>query len=158
MAPLGGRFSDRIGIRIPATAGIIVISLTTFSFGFMGVGVSDGAILIRQLLLGLGIALFAPANNSAIIGSLPKEKIGLASSFLALSRNLGMVIGIAFAEMIVSLSGTVSSSGLVQGSPSIESLQYVWKSALPIGLMAVLISWTRNAIPPSSRKETLDVA
>jgi len=69
-----------------------------------------------------------------------------------------MVIGIAFAEMIVSLSGTVSSSGLVQGSPSIESLQYVWKSALPIGLMAVLISWTRNAIPPSSRKETLDVA
>ena len=155
MAPLGGRFSDRIGIRIPATAGIIVISLTTFSFGFMGVGVSDGAILIRQLLLGLGIALFAPANNSAIIGSLPKEKIGLASSFLALSRNLGMVIGIAFAEMIIALtgasSGTVSSSGLVQGSPSIESLQYVWKSALPIGLMAVLISWTRNAIPPSSR-------
>jgi MFS family permease len=157
MAPLGGRFSDRIGIRIPATAGLIVISLTTFSFSFIGVGVNDGAILLRQVLQGLGIALFAPANNSAIIGSLPKEKIGLASSFLALSRNLGMVIGIAFAEMIVALSATVTSSGQVAGSPSIESLQYVWKSALPIGLMAVLFSWTRNQIPTPSGKTSSSI-
>ena len=142
-APLGGRFSDRIGIRVPATAGLILISLTIFSFSFIGVGVRDEAILVRQVLQGLGIALFAPANNSAIIGSLPKEKVGLASSFLALSRNLGMVIGIAFAEMIVSLSTPVPSGEGI-GTPSLESLQYVWKSALLIGLVAVLFSWTRR--------------
>ncbi len=142
MAPLGGRVSDKVGIRIPATVGLIIISLTTFSFSFLGVGVSDQAILLRQVLQGIGIALFAPANNSAIIGSLPKEKVGLASSFLALSRNLGMAIGIAFAEMVIALR--TASSGQATGEPSLESLQYVWKSVLVIGLIAVLFSWTRK--------------
>ena len=145
MAPLAGRVSDHIGIRMPATIGLIVISVTTFSFSFIGPGVSDQAILIRQVLQGIGIALFAPANNSAIIGSLPKEKVGLASSFLALSRNLGMAVGIAFAEMVVDLRTT--SPGMAKGSPSLESLQDVWRSALLIGLIAVLLSWTRKKTP-----------
>ena len=109
MAPLGGRFSDRVGIRIPATMGLILTALTLFSYTFIRVGVSRYAILWRQVLQGLGIALFNPANNSAIIGSLPREKVGLASSFLALARNLGMVIGIAFAEMITAFRAEVAS-------------------------------------------------
>ena len=142
IAPLAGRVSDHIGIRMPATIGLVVISLTTFSFSFIGTGASDQAILVRQVLQGIGIAFFAPANNSAIIGSLPKEKVGLASSFLALSRNLGMAVGIAFAEMVVDLGTT--APGPVKGSPSLESLQDVWRAALPIGLFAVLLSWTRK--------------
>ena len=104
MAPLGGS-SPTIWDPNSRDGGFYRDLSDHLLFRLLGVGVSDGAILLRQVLLGFGIALFAPANNSAIIGSLPKEKIGLASSFLALSRNLGMVIGIAFAEMIVALSG-----------------------------------------------------
>ena len=69
---------------------------------------SDFEILWRQIILGIGIGLFNPANNSAIIGSLPREKMGLASSFLALSRNLGMVIGVAFAEMVITFGLPIS--------------------------------------------------
>ena len=145
MAPLGGRFSDRIGIRIPATMGLILISLTIFSFNFMDIGTSRYSILSRQVLLGIGIALFNPANNSAIIGSLPREKAGLASSFLALARNLGMIIGIAFAEMIIALKGTTLSSETGKGGPSLESIQGVWKLILVIGLAAIILSWTRRS-------------
>ena len=144
MAPLGGRFSDRVGIRIPATMGLILTALTLFSYNFIRVGVSDYAILWRQVLLGLGIALFNPANNSAIIGSLPREKVGLASSFLALARNLGMVIGIAFAEMITAFRADVASMEPGRGSLSLEGLQDVWRSTLLIGMMAILLSWTRK--------------
>jgi hypothetical protein len=49
----------------------------------------------------LVISITPPANNSAIIGSLPRENVGLASSFLALARKLGMVMGVAFAEMVM---------------------------------------------------------
>jgi EmrB/QacA subfamily drug resistance transporter len=137
MAPLGGRVSDRIGVRIPATFGLILMSLTIFSFTFLESHVSDYQILWRQAVMGVGVALFNPANNSAIIGSLPKEKIGLASSFLALSRNVGLVIGIAFAEMVIAFRR-------LEASPSLESIHDVWELSLLIGLMAVLLSWIRE--------------
>ncbi len=143
-APLGGRFSDRIGVRIPATIGLALSALTVFSFALLKPGANDLDILWRQVILGLGISFFNPANNSAIIGSLPREKVGLASSFLALSRNLGMVIGVAFAEMVVRFNLPVSQLERAKASPSLGSIQNVWKWVLFIGLAAILISWTRE--------------
>ena len=147
MAPLGGRFSDRVGVRIPATVGLIITSLTVFSFTFLKPGISDLDILWRQIALGIGISLFNPANNSAIIGSLPRERVGLASSFLALSRNLGMVIGIAFAEMVIALGLPPAPLGQEKAGLSLESIQDVWKFIIVIGLAAILISWTRESKP-----------
>jgi len=144
MAPLGGRFSDRVGVRIPATIGLTITSLTIFSFTFLKAGVNDYDIVWRQVVLGIGIALFNPANNSAIIGSLPRERIGFASSFLALSRNLGMVMGVAFAEMVVAFRASTTSWDTGRGGPSLESIQDVWKLVLVMGLSAILISWTRE--------------
>jgi len=145
MAPLGGRFSDRFGVRIPATMGLILTSLTIFSFALLKPGIRDVDILWRQVALGIGISFFNPANNSAIIGSLPREKVGLASSFLALSRNLGMVVGVAFAEMVVALRLPVVPLEKVKAGPSLEGIQDVWKLVLIIGLAAIFVSWTRES-------------
>jgi len=143
MAPIGGRISDLIGVRIPATVGLTLISMSIFSFIFIERSASEYQILWRQVALGVGIGLFNPANNSAIIGSLPKAKVGLASSFLALARNLGIVIGVAFAEMIIALGGS-SVSLETEGTPLIQSIHYVWKLVLILGLVAIFISWMRD--------------
>lgn len=145
-APLGGRISDRMGVRLPATLGLILTSLTVFSFSFLTAGTSEYSILWRQILLGLGIGLFNPANNSAIIGSLPREKVGLASSFMALSRNLGMVVGVAFAEMVIALASTATP--LEKGGPALGSIQGVWRLVLIIGVGAIFFSWSRENSPP----------
>jgi len=143
-APLGGRFSDRVGVRIPATLGLTLTALAVFSFTLLTPSANDLDILWRQVVLGMGISFFNPANNSAIIGSLPREKVGLASSFLALSRNLGLVIGVAFAEMVITFSLPISPLERAKASPSLGSIQDVWKLVLIIGLAAILISWTRE--------------
>jgi len=81
--------------------------------------------------MGLGIGLFNPANNSAIMGSLPGEdKSGF--QLLALSRNMGMVIGVAFAEMVVALTATseTKKDGLLM-----DGIQYVWKLISSSGLL-----------------------
>jgi len=147
MAPVGGRFSDRFGVRIPATMGLALTSLTVFSFTLLKPGGRDIDILWRQVALGIGISFFNPANNSAIIGSLPREKLGLASSFLALSRNLGMVIGVAFAEMVVAFRLPVVRLGQAGTGISMEGIQDVWKLVLIVGLTAILISWIRESKP-----------
>jgi EmrB/QacA subfamily drug resistance transporter len=143
MAPIGGRVSDWVGVRVPATIGLILTSLTIFSFVFLKGEVSDYEILWRQVILGIGIGLFNPANNSAIIGSLPKVNVGVASSFLALSRNLGIVIGVAFAEMVIAFRTPATSPGAGRG-PSFEGIQDVWRILLVIGLIAIFLSWKRG--------------
>jgi EmrB/QacA subfamily drug resistance transporter len=143
IAPIGGKVSDQVGVRVPATAGLILISLTIVSFAFLKGEVSDYEILWRQVALGIGIGFFNPANNSAIIGSLPKGNVGVASSFLALARNLGMVVGVAFAEMVIGFRSPPSSpeSGRV---PSLEGIQDVWRLIIVIGLLAIFLSWKRG--------------
>jgi EmrB/QacA subfamily drug resistance transporter len=143
MAPIGGRVSDWVGVRVPATIGLILTSLTIFSFVFLKGEVSDYEILWRQVILGIGIGLFNPANNSAIIGSLPKVNVGVASSFLALARNLGMVIGVAFAEMVIGFRIPATSPEAGRG-PSFEGIQDVWRILLVIGLIAIFLSWKRG--------------
>jgi MFS family permease len=142
-APLGGRLSDQVGVRVPATIGLILISFTLFSFTFLEGSVAAHQIVWRQVLAGIGIGLFNPANNSAIIGSLPKEKAGLASSFLALSRNLGMVIGVAFAEMVLAFRSPAASLG--EGVPSLEGIRDGWRVVVIIGLTAIVVSWIRES-------------
>jgi len=148
MAPAGGRISDRIGIRIPATSGLFLISLVIFSFTFLKEGTNNFPIVLRQVLMGIGIGFFNPANNSAIIGSLPKERVGLASSFLALARNLGLVLGVALAEMVIAFKSVHSEVGRAEGSPSLESIHTVWTLALFMGLVAGLLSWVRSERAP----------
>jgi MFS family permease len=143
-APLGGRFSDRVGVRIPTIVGLLLISLTIFSFSFLKADASIYEIIVRQIVIGIGIGLFNPANNSAIIGSLPREKVGLASSFLALSRNLGLVIGVAFAEMVIALRLPEGQIGAERGVPTLQSIQDVWRLIFFLGLTALLISWIRG--------------
>jgi MFS family permease len=141
IAPLGGKLSDRVGVRLPATAGLIIISVSIFSFSILQKDASQIEIIGRQILMGFGIAFFSPANNSAIIGSLPSGKVGLASSFLALSRNLGMAVGVAFAEMMISFRSAGYSSGAGTGVPTLEAIQGVWKLVFMIGGVAGILSW-----------------
>lgn len=141
MAPLGGRFSDKVGVRIPTTLGLLLTSITIFSFTYLKEDAADYEILWRQIVLGLGIALFNPANNNAIISSLPRDKVGIASSFSALSRNLGLVMGVALAEMVISLHPLTHEKGI----PTLESMNQVWKIVLVIGLLAVFLSWVRGS-------------
>jgi MFS family permease len=57
------------------------------------------------MVIGIGIGTFQTPNNSAIMGSVPANRRGVASSMLATMRNLGMVLGIA-------ISGTLFNSRL----------------------------------------------
>ena len=60
-------------------------------------------IVIYLAVIGLGIGFFQTPNNSAIMGSVPSNYRGVASSMIAAMRHMGMVLGVA-------ISGTIFSS------------------------------------------------
>ncbi len=77
-----------------------------------------GALLLLPLAgLGGGLGIFTPANNTAIMGAVPRQQAGVASGVLNMTRGMGTAMGKAFAALILSLAaaGLVQPTALVSG-------------------------------------------
>lgn len=96
LAPISGSLSDRLGTRPVTVAGLVVSSLG-FAMAALTYDVHTSAIgfVIPGLVIGAGIGLFQSPNNSAILGGVPSERLGITSGMLTISRISGQIVGIA---------------------------------------------------------------
>ena len=101
MGPISGALSDRIGSRGLGFTGMIILSFGLFMFSRLTAEAKTIDIVWRLAVCGLGGGLFQSPMNSAAMGSAPDQFRGIASSILAMMRNVGMVFGIAIAGTIV---------------------------------------------------------
>jgi len=108
VAPLAGAWSDRIGSRILATAGMLVLTVGLLLLGTFAPNASLPMLALALAVIGVGIGLFTTPNNSALMGAAPPHRQGIASGVLASSRNVGMVLG-------VGLAGAVFTTILARG-------------------------------------------
>lgn len=99
-APISGTLSDRIGPRIPSVIGMGVLSASLLLVSRLTVATPMGLIAAGLGLAGLGIGIFVAPNTSALLGSAPRVRQGIASGILATGRNVGMVLGVGLAGAI----------------------------------------------------------
>lgn len=100
VAPIAGTLADRVGARPLSFLGQGLIALDLFLLGRLaGAPLWQLALLLGSI--GVGGGLFQPSNNTAIMNSVPFERLGTASGMLATVRNLGMSIGVAVAAAIL---------------------------------------------------------
>lgn len=101
VAPISGILSDRIGPRIPATLGMALMAVGLLSLTQIHQNSSDLDLIWRLVVIGVGQGLFFSPNSSAILGSVPRPRLGIASGTLALMRINGQVLGIAVGGAII---------------------------------------------------------
>lgn len=114
-APIFGSLSDRRGY-LPFTVG--GLALSALGLGLvtaLGPATPLPAVGTIVALLGLGGAAFQSPNNSSVMGSAPRERLGVAGSVNSLFRNLGMVSGTTFAVALFTLSTRATMDDLAAG-------------------------------------------
>jgi len=94
LAPIAGSLSDRFGSRVISLIGLAIVVAGAFYMSTLDAGVTVVGFAMRVALFGVGMAIFQSPNNSAVMGSVPRHKLGIASGLLALSRNLGQTSGL----------------------------------------------------------------
>jgi EmrB/QacA subfamily drug resistance transporter len=99
-APFSGWLSDRIGPRIPASVGMALLSCGIFLFSRLGPAPSVRQIVPRLVIAGMGLGLFSSANNSAIMGSVPMQRQGVANGVVSTVRQLGMMLGVTLCTAV----------------------------------------------------------
>jgi EmrB/QacA subfamily drug resistance transporter len=104
MATVSGGLSDRIGARIPATAGMAILSIGLLILAQMQLDTPLWVLSAILALVGLGIGLFTSPNNSSVLGAVGAQRRGVASGILSTARTLGNVLGIGLAGAVYATS------------------------------------------------------
>jgi len=121
IAPISGTLSDRIGTRLPAVFGMAILSAGIFLLSRLSAESSIASIMMALAVIGLGTGSFISPNNSALMGSAPKTRQGIAAGILATSRNFGMVLGVGISGAIFTTVLAHESRGLNLPGGSIQN-------------------------------------
>ncbi len=100
-----GWASDRLGSRALAATGMIVLAGGLWGLSSLGPETELWSVGLWLAVMGLGTGMFISPNSSALMGAAPSDKQGTAGGVLAVSRNLGMMLGIALAITIYRAAG-----------------------------------------------------
>ena len=94
-SPIAGTLSDRFGYRLIATAGLVILASGCYTVSTLTAETSIFGYVMRVLPLGLGMGIFQSPNNSAVMGSVPRERLGVVSGVNVICRTLGNTSGVA---------------------------------------------------------------
>jgi MFS family permease len=157
VSPLSGALSDRIGSRLLSTTGLAVMALGSLSLARIDAGTDGWGIVWRLVVLGLGLGLFSSPNNSSVLGSVPRPRLGTASSTVAQMRITGQVLGVAAGGAILAsrisdhahdLAGDVPHQ-LIQRDALILSIHDALYFAAAACVLGVFTSLVRGSRKPS---------
>jgi EmrB/QacA subfamily drug resistance transporter len=100
VAPISGTLSDRIGSRVPATLGMLLLAVGLFLLSRLQSTAPMSYVILALVVVGLGIGIFISPNNSALMGSAPRKRQGIAAGIMATARSVGQVLGLGLAGAI----------------------------------------------------------
>ncbi|MCL6517087.1 MAG: MFS transporter [Alicyclobacillus sp.] len=109
--PVSGALADRYGTRMPTVLGMMAACAGSLCLSGLGADLYRLLLVIGLFLVGLGIGVFTPPNNSSVMGSVPSDRLGVAGGILNMARTLGMGLGVTLGglcyQLFLDLQGVV---------------------------------------------------
>lgn len=135
LAPYVGKHSSPKTIKYTTLAGGLLIALGLFIFTTLDEKSTIIPILIAQLLMGAGSAMFQSPSNTAVMSASDKKNFGITSGFVALSRNMGMIFGVA---MSISVFDMLRNLYLAQNIAYNIAFTKAYHQSISIAIIAAL--------------------
>ena len=140
VAPLAGRFSDKIGSRWLMGAGLVLLSASLLSFSTLGVDSGFWDIVPGLILGGFGMSLAMTPTTAAAMGSVPVDKAGVGSAVLNSMRQVGGSLGIALMGAIVAASISVQPTNPAYPDQFVEGYHNALHVAAAIAILGAVVA------------------
>jgi EmrB/QacA subfamily drug resistance transporter len=157
-APISGSLSDRFGTRPIAVVGLAILLAGFLAVSTLSAETTAVGYVLRFLPIGIGIGVFQSPNNSAVMGAVPRERLGIASGLLSITRTLGQTTGIAalgavWAARVMARAGGAMSGGATAAPAAAQVSALSDTFTVTVGLVAVSLALATWALV-QSRRET----
>ncbi len=103
LSPIAGKLSDRKNPGVIASAGMGMTAAGLVLLCFFRETTPTYAIVLLLLLMGVGFGLFSSPNSNAIMSSVEKRHLGVASGVVGTMRMVGQMLSMGIAMMLISL-------------------------------------------------------
>jgi MFS family permease len=103
LSPVAGRLSDKMNPGVIASAGMGITASGLILLCFVTQATPNYVIVLLLLLMGIGFGLFSSPNSNAIMSSVEKRFLGVASGVVGTMRMVGQMMSMGIAMMLISL-------------------------------------------------------
>jgi EmrB/QacA subfamily drug resistance transporter len=103
LSPVAGKLSDRKNPGVIASTGMAMTAAGLILLCFIKATTPDYLIIILLTLMGTGFGLFSSPNSNAIMSSVEKRHLGVASGVVGTMRMVGQMMSMGIAMMLISL-------------------------------------------------------
>ena len=102
-SPVAGKISDKSEPRVISSLGMGLTAGGLLFFSFLGYETPLWRIVTALLFLGFGFALFSSPNMNAIMGSVERKYLGVASGSAGTMRVIGQMLSMGIVTLVLSL-------------------------------------------------------
>ena len=103
LSPVAGKLSDKRNPGIIASYGMGIIASGLVLLCFIREATPNYFIVLLLALMGIGFGLFSSPNSNAIMSSVEKRHLGIASGVVGTMRMVGQMMSMGIAMMLLSL-------------------------------------------------------
>ena len=136
-----GKLSDRIEPRIISSLGMGISGLGLLLLFFISADTKIFNLVLILLLMGVGFALFSSPNTNAVMSSVERKYLGVASGSLGTMRLVGQMLSMGIAMMLFALfigKEEINPSNLVQLLQAIKAAFVIFAVLCFLGIFASL--------------------
>jgi EmrB/QacA subfamily drug resistance transporter len=103
LSPVAGRLSDKRNPGVIASIGMGLTATGLILLCFIQVSTPNYLIILLLIMMGIGFGLFSSPNSNAIMSSVEKRHLGVASGVVGTMRMVGQMMSMGIAMMLISL-------------------------------------------------------
>ena len=140
VSTLTGRLTRYLSGNAVVTLGLIIQTIALGSFVFIDESTTPLGLIVRQLFVGTGFALFSAPNTTLLTFAVGKANFALASSTQQVGRALGQASSLALVSLIIAAVVTASPDSALYPVQFAEATVIILAISAISGLLGIAAS------------------
>lgn len=153
LSPLAGRLSDKWNPGVIASAGMAVTATGIILMCFITAATPVSTIIALLIMMGSGFAFFSSPNSNAIMSSVERKNLGLASGIVGTMRMTGQMMSMGISMLLFALfigKEVINTSNYAAFLASMKTGLVIFAALCILGVFASL---ARNNSVSNIKKE-----
>lgn len=135
---LVGRLAQRFSLERILLSGLLIIALGASGMSVLSLSHGLQGFMLGLVVIGSGYATFVSSNNTLTMRDIPAHLRGSVSGILNLSRNLGLLTGVALMSAVFDANSQISATSVAHLSLD-AGVNAVYRLALVLLAVSVMV-------------------